>query len=120
MENGVAPRCIAAVSTRLNSGRLVIINATVSPRPTPSAASPPAIRRTRSAYSAQLISIPPPGVLSATASGLSAAVIWNAPQSVEASNERGSAPVPMLAPPSVSSSLTFAIGQVSHLLTMQL
>jgi hypothetical protein len=63
---------------------------------------------------------PPPGVLSATASGLSAAVIWKAPQSVEASNERGSAPVPILAPPSVACPLTFAIGQVSHLLTMQL
>ncbi len=79
------------MSTRLNSGRLVIINATVSPRPMPSAASPPAIRRTRSAYSAQLISTPPPGVRSATASGRSAAVIWKASQSVEAANERGSA-----------------------------
>jgi hypothetical protein len=45
------PRCSAAVSTTLNSGRLTSINPTVSPRPMPSDARPPAIRRTRYAYS---------------------------------------------------------------------
>ena len=47
IENGRAPRCIAAASTRWNSGRLVSISASRSPRRSPRAWRPAAIRRTR-------------------------------------------------------------------------
>src|SRR6266702_7465162 len=81
-ENGTAPRWNAAVSTRWNSGRLVIISATVSPLRTPSPASPAAISRTRPAYSRQVIVTAPPGVRSATSCGYRATVPWNASQNV--------------------------------------
>ena len=73
-ENGAAPRWNAAVSTRWNSGRLVIISATVSPRPTSSPASPAAIRRTLAAYCPQVMVTAPPGARSATCCGQRAAV----------------------------------------------
>jgi hypothetical protein len=75
IENGIAPRCRAAVSTRLSSGRLTSSSATVSPRPAPSEGKPPAIRRTRSAYSRYVIATVSPGVRSAIWSVRSAAVI---------------------------------------------
>ena len=75
---------MAAVSQRLNSGRLVIISATVWPRRTPRAASPAAIERTRAAYSRHVISTAPPGVRNATPSGLMAADRWNASHRLDA------------------------------------
>jgi hypothetical protein len=82
MENGAAPRCSAAVSTRWNSGRLVSSTPTVSPWPTPRAANPAASLRTRSAYSRQVMATLFPGVRNATADGRSRAVSWNASGSV--------------------------------------
>src|SRR5690349_1132882 len=73
----------------LNSGRLTSISATVSPWPMPSAARPPAIRRTRLAYSAYVIVIASPGVRSAIWSGRSAAVSWNASHSVVVARAAG-------------------------------
>src|SRR5215204_6451324 len=84
IENGRAPRCIAAASTRWNSGRLVSISASVSPRRSPRAWRPPAMRRTRSAYSRQVISSAPFFVRRATASGWASAVLWKASQTVRA------------------------------------
>ena len=55
------------------------------PRPTPRAASPAAIERTRSAYSRQVISTAPPGVRNATPSGSMAAVRWNASHRLDTS-----------------------------------
>src|SRR6266545_7152341 len=78
MENGIAPACSAPVSTRWNSGRLVSMMPTVSPRFTPRPASPAAIRLTRSAYSRQVMLTAPSGVRNATASGCTALVAWNA------------------------------------------
>ena len=75
IENGTAPRCIAAASTRWNSGRLVSRKATVSPRPTPRPARPPAYSRTRAEYSPQVMETASPRVRSATSSARSAAVI---------------------------------------------
>src|SRR6266571_2508751 len=82
MENGTAPRWNAAVSTRWNSGRLVIISATVSPWPTPSPARPAATPWTRLAYSCQVSVTAPPGVRSATSCGYRATVAWNASHNV--------------------------------------
>ncbi len=50
MENGVAPTCSAAVSTRWNSGRFVSMIPTVSPGDTPRVDNPVAMARTRWAY----------------------------------------------------------------------
>jgi hypothetical protein len=51
---------MAAASTTWNSGRLTSMIAMASPRERPNPASPPAVARTRSAYSLQvkLISLP--------------------------------------------------------------
>src|SRR5687768_5973115 len=76
---------MAAVSHRLNSGRLLIMSATVWPRSTPRAASPAAIDPTRSAYSRHVISTAPPGVRNATRSGLMAADRWNASHRLDTS-----------------------------------
>src|SRR3954452_25437949 len=73
---------MAAASTRWNSGRLLSIRPIVSPRLSPSPASPAAIRSTRSAYSRQLIFTSSPLVRIATRSGTSAAVTWKAPHIV--------------------------------------
>src|SRR6202008_2530917 len=83
------PRCMAAASATWNSGRLVSISPTVSPRPTPSAASPAATRSTRCAYSVQVQLTASPFVRSATVSPHSAAVIWKASQTVCASRAAG-------------------------------
>ena len=47
------------------------------------------MRGTRCAYSAHVTDTPSPGVRSATASGRSAAVIWNASHSVAADSAAG-------------------------------
>ena len=77
------------MSTRWNSGRLSSISATASPRSTPSAASPAAIRTTRSPYSCQVSETASPGLRSAISSGRWAAVYWNAWTSVGASRASG-------------------------------
>src|SRR6201999_3061782 len=65
-----------------NSTRLAIISDTVSPRRTPSPASPAATTRTWSTYSRQVSVCASPGVRRATASGAMAAVRWKASHSV--------------------------------------
>src|SRR4051812_39996573 len=75
---------MAAVSARWNSGRLVSISPTVSPRLTPSAASPAAMRRTPSAYSDQVTLSASALVRRATLSPNSAAVAWKAAGIVDA------------------------------------
>ena len=79
------------MSTRWNSGRLSSISPTASPRSTPSAASPAAIRSTRSAYSRHVSETASPGLRSAISSGRWAAVYWNAWTSVGASRASGRA-----------------------------
>src|SRR3954447_1074349 len=69
---------MAPASARWNSGRLRSMRATASPGSTPSAARPAAMRSTWPAYCAQVISVAPPGVRSATRSGWRAAVAWKA------------------------------------------
>ena len=82
-ENGVAPRCSAAVSMMWNSGRLTSIIPTVSPRPTPSAARPPAIRSTRCGVLAPRSASARRPACAARARRRSAPrVIWNASHSV--------------------------------------
>ena len=76
------------MSARWNSGRLESISATHSPRPTPSAASPPASASTRSANCAQVSETPSSRVLNATRSGCSAAVRRSASVTVDASTAR--------------------------------
>src|SRR3954453_16030077 len=61
---------------------------TVSPRLTPSAASPAAVRRTRSPYSAHVSSRSPPCERSARTSPWSARGVWNASHIVAASRAR--------------------------------
>src|SRR5215210_6636317 len=63
--------------------------ATVSPRPTPRAASPPATFLTWSAYSPQVSETSSSFVRSATSSATAPAVIWNASQTVLASMAGG-------------------------------
>ena len=74
----MAPTCIAAVSTKWNSGRLFRRIPIVWPRSRPSDASPAASRFTFSAYSPQVIENSSPFVRIATASARSAAVTWKA------------------------------------------
>jgi hypothetical protein len=69
---------MAAASAMWNSGRFVSMIPTVSPRFSPSAASPAASCFTRSAYSAHVIENSSPLVRIATRSGYSDAVTWNA------------------------------------------
>src|SRR5215204_5211947 len=69
---------MTARSARWNSGRLESISATVSPRLTPSLASPPASASTRSRSSPQVIETPSSLVRTATRSGKSSAVMRNA------------------------------------------
>ena len=63
--------------------------ATVSPRPIPSAASPPAIFSTCCAYSAHVIEYSSPFVRIAGWSAWSSAVSWKASAIVFASSARG-------------------------------
>ena len=74
------------MSAKWNSGRLFSSSPTVSPRSTPSAASPAASRSTRSAYSAHVMLNSSPFVRIATRSANSAAVTWNAPHIVGSSS----------------------------------
>ena len=80
---------MAAASAKWNSGRLTIISATVSSLPTPSAASPAATARTRSAYSPQVQVNSSPLVRIAIRSGWASAVSWNASHAVFASSAAG-------------------------------
>src|SRR5436190_12034971 len=80
---------MAAASARWNSGRFVSIRATVSPFSTPSAASPAASSRTRSAYSPQVQVKSSPLVRRAVRSGCASAVSWNASAIVLASSATG-------------------------------
>ena len=85
MENGVAPNIAAARSTTWNSGRLDSMIAIVSPRFSPSFASPPATASTRSSSSAQVSDTLSSGTRTATTPGLLAAVRRSASVSVGAS-----------------------------------
>src|SRR5919204_195561 len=67
MEKGVAPSIIAARSQRWNSGRLLNMSATVSPRLTPRPANPPARASTRSRISPQVMETASPLVRTAVA-----------------------------------------------------
>ena len=71
-----------------NSGRLPSMIATVSPRPTPSFARPPASASTRSSNSDHVRDTVSSGVRTATTSGLFAAVRRSASVIVGASAER--------------------------------
>src|SRR5215210_2877564 len=71
-----------------NSGRLPSISATVSPRPTPSRASPPAMASTRSRSCAHVRLTSSSFVRTATRSGWSSTVSRNASGMVRAPSER--------------------------------
>src|SRR5437868_2133618 len=71
--------------------------ATVSPGPTPKAASPPSYRSAHAAYSRQVRRTASPGVRSATASPRSAAVRRNAAHSEASSSAAGRAAVAVAA-----------------------
>src|SRR4051812_11525638 len=89
---------MTARSARWNSGRLESISATVSPRRTPSAASPPASASTRSRSSPQVSEISSFLVRTATRSGKSSAVMRNASaieRACSARRETGAAVVAM-------------------------
>src|ERR1700722_6315511 len=81
---------MTAESRGWNSGRLWSMNATVSPRRTPSAWNPAASRLTLSAYSANVIVVPSRIVRRATCSARAAAVSWNASHIVVAFSATGS------------------------------
>ncbi len=91
MENGVAPRVTAARSATWNSGRLPSMIATVSPRRTPSLASPPARASTRCRSSGHVRETLSSGVRTATMPGWLAAVRLSASVSVVASTARPAA-----------------------------
>src|SRR3954454_5750843 len=84
MENGMAPRVIAARSAMWNSGRLESISATVSPCATPSPARPPATASTRSRKRAQVKDSASSCVRTAIRSGWVAAVSRKASATVAA------------------------------------
>ena len=93
---------MTARSARWNSGRLESISATVSPRFTPSLASPPASASTRSRSSPQVIETPSSLVRTATRSGKSSAVMRKASameRACSARRETGAAVVAMTADP---------------------
>src|SRR3954453_688432 len=72
-----------------NSGRLVSIRPTVSPLPTPSAASSASLARTRRSHSHQGTVTASPGVRSTTASGEEATNSWNASHNVAWDSSNG-------------------------------
>src|SRR5215218_49872 len=92
---------MTARSARWNSGRLESISATVSPRLTPSSASPPASASTRSRSSPHVSATSSPFVRTATRSRKSSAVIRNASaieRACSARRETGAAVVAIARP----------------------